>query len=148
LRGCIGIINPTSALLDSVIEAAESSAFKDPRFPPVQSEEIKEITIEVSVLTPPELIKVDNPLEYSNHINVGRDGLIIGKGWRKGLLLPQVPIEWGWDSIDFLSQCCIKAGLSPNEWKNRETEVYKFQAIIFKEDNPNGNISRHIIETE
>jgi uncharacterized protein (TIGR00296 family) len=79
-------------------------------------------------------------------VKVGRDGLIIGKGWRRGLLLPQVPIEWGWESVEFLSQCCVKAGLSPDEWKKRGTEVYKFQAILFKEDEPVGNISRHIIK--
>lgn len=146
LRGCIGLPYPTSPLIDAVMEAAESSAFNDPRFPPVQPDEMSGITIEVSVLTPPELIEVEDPLEYSSHVKVGRDGLIIGKGWRRGLLLPQVPIEWGWESVEFLSQCCVKAGLSPDEWKKRGTEVYKFQAILFKEDEPVGNISRHIIK--
>ena len=148
LRGCIGLIYPTSTLLDSVMDAAESSAFSDPRFPPVRPEEMKGITIEISVLTPSELIEVQNPLDYPNHVKVGRDGLIIVKGWRRGLLLPQVPIEWGWESREFLSQCCIKAGLPSDEWKNRETEVYKFQAILFKEDEPVGNISRHILDME
>ena len=146
LRGCIGLPYPTSPLIDAVMEAAESSAFNDPRFPPVQPDEMSGITIEVSVLTPPELIEVEDPLEYSSHVKVGRDGLIIGKSWRRGLLLPQVPIEWGWESVEFLSQCCVKAGLPPDEWKKRGTEVYKFQAILFKEDEPVGNISRHIIK--
>jgi uncharacterized protein (TIGR00296 family) len=71
--------------------------------------------------------------------------LIIGKGWRRGLLLPQVPVEWGWNSCKFLSQCCVKAGLTPDEWKKTGTEVYRFQAILFKEDEPEGNIYRHKI---
>jgi uncharacterized protein len=146
LRGCIGLPYPTSPLIDAVMEAAESSALNDPRFPPVQPEEMNGITIEVSVLTPPELIEVDDPMEYPMHVKVGRDGLIIGKGWRRGLLLPQVPIEWGWESSEFLSQCCVKAGLPQDEWKKRGTEVYKFQAILFKEDKPEGNVTRHIVE--
>jgi uncharacterized protein (TIGR00296 family) len=145
LRGCIGLPYPTKPLIDAVIEAAENSAFDDPRFPPVKAEELKGITIEVSVLTPPELVKVDNSNDYSNHIKVGRDGLIIGKGWRRGLLLPQVPVEWGWNSCEFLSQCCVKAGLTPDEWKKPGTEIYRFQAILFKEDEPEGNIYRHKI---
>ena len=148
LRGCIGLPYPTTPLIDAVIEAAESSAFSDPRFPPVQAEETKGLTIEVSVLTPPELIKVRDPQEYPDHVMVGRDGLIIGKGWRKGLLLPQVPVEWEWNSREFLSQCCVKAGLPQDEWKKQGTEVYRFQAILFKEDTPEGSISRHRIDAE
>ena len=109
---------------------------------------MKGITIEISVLTPSELIEVQNPLDYPNHVKIGRDGLIIVKGWRRGLLLPQVPIEWGWESREFLSQCCKKAGLPSDAWKNRETEVDTFQAILFKEDEPVGNISRHILDME
>ncbi|MFC1802623.1 TIGR00296 family protein [Thermoproteota archaeon] len=145
LRGCIGLPYPTKPLIDAVKEAAESSAFSDPRFPPVQSNEVYRITIEVSVLTPPELIEVDNPLDYPSYIKVGRDGLIIGKGWRRGLLLPQVPVEWGWNSVEFLSQCCVKAGLPKDEWKKQETEIYSFQAILFKEKVPNGKVIRHQI---
>jgi uncharacterized protein (TIGR00296 family) len=148
LRGCIGLPYPTKPLIDAVIEAAESSAFSDPRFPPVQAGEMKELTVEISVLTPPELIKVNNPTEYPEHVKVGRDGLIMGKGWRRGLLLPQVPVEWNWDSEEFLSQCCVKAGLPRNEWKKPDTEVYKFQAILFKEEEPDGKVVRHRIDSE
>ena len=146
LRGCIGLPYPTKPLIDAVMDAAESSAFNDPRFPPVQPDEMTGITIEVSILTPPELIQVDDPQEYPMHIKVGRDGLIIGKGWRRGLLLPQVPIEWGWESHEFLSQCCVKAELPTDEWKKKGTEVYKFHAILFKEEKPSGKVNRHIIE--
>lgn len=148
LRGCIGLPYPTTPLIDAIIEASESSAFNDPRFPPVQPTEMKGLTVEISVLTPPELIKVDTPDDYPKHILVGRDGLIIGKGWKRGLLLPQVPVEWGWNSTEFLSQCCVKAGLPQNEWKKTETEVYRFQAILFKETSPEGTIIRHIIDSE
>jgi uncharacterized protein (TIGR00296 family) len=131
-----------------VIEAAESSAFRDPRFPPVQAGEMKGLTIEISVLTPPERLEVGNPLDYPNHVQVGRDGLIIGKGWRRGLLLPQVPVEWGWDSKEFLSQCCVKAGLPQDEWRKPDTEIYRFQAILFKEEEPQGKVIRHKIDKE
>ena len=145
LRGCIGLPYPTKPLIDAVMEAAESSAFGDPRFPPVKAGEVKGLTIEVSVLTPPELLRVDDPDEYLKHVKVGRDGLIIGNGWRRGLLLPQVPVEWGWNSQEFLSQCCVKAGLPKDEWRKTGTEVYRFQAILFKEDEPDGKINRHRI---
>ncbi len=148
LRGCIGLPYPSKPLIDAVIEAAESSAFHDPRFPPVQAEEMKGLTIEISVLTPPELLEVDSPMDYPKHVQVGRDGLIVGKGWRRGLLLPQVPVEWGWDSREFLSQCCVKAGLSSDEWRKPDTEVYRFQAILFKEEEPQGKVIRHKIDEE
>ncbi len=146
LRGCIGLPYPTKPLIDAVIEAAESSAFKDPRFPPVRADEMDNIVIEVSVLTPPTLLSVDDPMDYVGKVTVGRDGLIIGKGWSKGLLLPQVPIEWGWNSREFLSQCCVKAGLPRDEWMEEGTEVYSFQAILFREEEPRGKISRHKID--
>ncbi len=92
-----------------------------------------------------QLEKIDekDPSDIANHVQVGRDGLIVGQGWNKGLLLPQVPVEWGWDSKEFLNQCCIKAGLPPKAWLEPRTEIYTFQAILFKEDDPRGNISRH-----
>ena len=148
LRGCIGLPYPSKPLIDAVIEAAESSAFHDPRFPPVQAGEMKGLTIEISVLTPPERLEVDNPIDYPNHVQVGRDGLIIGKGWKRGLLLPQVPVEWDWDSREFLSQCCVKAGLPPDEWRKPDTEIYRFQAILFKEEEPQGKVIRHKIDKE
>lgn len=148
LRGCIGLPYPTKPLVDAVMEAAESSAFGDPRFPAVNAEEMKGLTVEISVLTPPEKLEVSNPSELPEHVVVGRDGLIIGRGWRKGLLLPQVPVEWGWGSEEFLSQCCVKAGLLRDEWRRPGTEVYRFQAILFKEEEPQGRVIRHIIEAE
>jgi len=103
------------------------------------------ITIEVSVLTPTELIEHDDKKDLPNQITVGRDGLIIGLGWNKGLLLPQVPVEWGWDSREFLDQCCVKAGIPKNSWLRNDTEVYTFHAILFKEEEPRGIIKRHTL---
>jgi len=145
LRGCIGLPYATSPLVDAVVDAAQSAAFNDPRFPPMQGHEMDDITIEVSVLTPPELVEHDDKKDLPNQVIVGRDGLIIGLGRNKGLLLPQVPVEWGWDSREFLDQCCVKAGIPKNSWLRNDTEVYTFHAILFKEEEPRGIIKRHTL---
>ena len=142
LRGCIGLPYPTTPLARAVIESAISSATQDPRFPPVSLEELDYIVFEVSVLTPPQLVQVDRPTEYPSKIRVGRDGLIVERGYYKGLLLPQVPVEWGWNEEEFLCQCCMKAGLSPDCWLLNETKIYRFQAIIFGEKSPKGEIEQ------
>jgi hypothetical protein len=142
LRGCIGYPYPTTMLAQAVIESAISSATQDPRFYPLASKELGNIVFEVSVLTPPELVKTDNPKKYLSHIKVGKDGLIIERGGYKGLLLPQVPVEWQWNEEEFLCQCCIKAGLPPDNWLLKDTKIYKFQAIIFEEETPRGEIKR------
>ena len=85
---------------------------------------------------------MDNPLDYPRHVIIGQDGLIVEKGPSKGLLLPQVPIEWGWDEEEFISQCCLKAGLYPDSWHHPDTKIYKFNAIIFEEIKPQGEIRR------
>ncbi|UCH72588.1 MAG: TIGR00296 family protein, partial [Thermoplasmatales archaeon] len=112
LRGCIGIPLPIMSLKNAIIEAAKS-ATKDPRFFPITKNELENIIIEVTILTKPELINVNNPKEYLNKIKIGRDGLIVEKDFYKGLLLPQVPVEQGWDKKEFLSNTCMKAGLLP-----------------------------------
>jgi uncharacterized protein (TIGR00296 family) len=140
LRGCIGLPYPTKPLIDAIQEAAYSAAFNDPRFPPVQSSEMYQILVEVSVLTPPELINVNNPLEYPRKVVVGKDGLIIGRGYRRGLLLPQVPVEWNWDSEEFLTQCCFKAGLPPDSWLLEGIEISTFQALVYTETEPDGPV--------
>lgn len=142
LRGCIGYPYPTIKLAQAVIETAISSATQDPRFYPLSSEELDSVVFEVSVLTPPELVKTGNPKEYLSHIKVGKDGLIIERDGCKGLLLPQVPIEWHWDEEEFLCQCCVKAGLPPDNWLLKDTKIYKFQAVIFEEVTPRGEIKR------
>ncbi len=142
LRGCIGLPYPTTPLAKALIEAAISAATRDPRFPPVTPQELDHIIFEVSVLTPPELVDVEKPRDYPSKIKVGRDGLITEKGYCKGLLLPQVPVELGWNEEDFLCQTSMKAGLSPDSWLLKDTKIYRFQAIIFEETSPKGNIER------
>lgn len=142
LRGCIGLPYPIKPLDEAVISSAISAAVEDPRFEPVSVEEMNNITIELSVLTPPEVISVKEPSEFPREVEVGRDGLIIERGARSGLLLPQVPIEWGWDCEEFLTQCCIKAWLSPDAWLMKGTKISKFQAIIFAEREPRGEIEK------
>ena len=140
LRGCIGFPYPTIPLMQAVIETAINSATKDPRFHPISLWELDNLTFEVSVLSPPQLIKVRNPVEYLSKIQVGKDGLIVEKGFNKGLLLPQVAVEWGWDEEEFLCQCCIKAGLSPDSWLLKETKIYNFSCYIAFESKPRGEI--------
>jgi len=143
LRGCIGYPYPVKDLLTAVRESALNAAFDDPRFPPVSKNEVDSILVEVSVLTPPETIKVEHPKDVPGEVLVGRDGLIISRGYNRGLLLPQVAVEWGWDSEEFLAQCCYKAGLPPDSWLLDGTEVQRFQAIIYSEESPRGRVSRH-----
>lgn len=140
LRGCIGHPLPTLPLIEAVIDSAVSSAVSDPRFSPVTQDELPNIQIEVSVLTPPELIKVKDPREYPKHVEVGKHGLIVECAGCAGLLLPQVPIEWGWDVKEFLSHTCMKAGLMPDCWLREDTRISRFSAQIFAEKGPGGQI--------
>jgi len=140
LRGCIGFPYPTYPLVRAVIEAAIESATGDPRFPPLSMSELDHVVFEVSVLTPPRLIEVSSPREYPSKVKIGVDGLIVERGFNKGLLLPQVPIEWGWDSEEFLCQCCMKAGLTPDCWVIQGTKIYKFSCILAMELEPKGEI--------
>jgi len=139
LRGCIGIPLPVMSLQDAIIESAQSVT-RDPRFPPLTETELDTIIVEVTVLTKPELIKVKQPQEYTTHIEIGRDGLIVEQSFYKGLLLPQVPIEQGWDTEEFLSHTCMKAGLPPDAWFEKTTKISKFQGQIFTETKPHGQI--------
>ena len=144
LRGCIGYIEPKYSLYDVIHKVSINSAIEDPRFPSVTYEEMDNIIIELSILTPPKLIEINDPKEYLNNIVIGRDGLIVEKGMRRGLLLPQVPIDHdrNWDIETFLSQTCIKAWLDGQAWKDLSTKVYSFQAILFEEKEPRGEVVR------
>ncbi len=142
LRGCIGYPVPERKLCEGLVDASISAATRDPRFPPVTEEELDKITFEVTVLSPPKEIKVNEYSEYLSQIKVGIDGLIVENGFTSGLLLPQVPTEYGWNEKEFLEYTCQKAGLSKDAWKDKSTKISKFQGIIFKEEEPNGNIIR------
>lgn len=124
LRGCIGFIEPVLPLFQAIVQAAIYAASEDPRFPKVSREELKELEIEISVLTP--LKKIQNFKE----IQVGKHGLVIAKGDQKGLLLPQVAVEFNWSRETFLEQVCLKAGLPENAWKEG-AEIFVFEAIVF-----------------
>ena len=142
LRGCIGFPEPVYPLVEATIRASLASAFEDPRFPPLDRAELSKVVFEVSVLTPPQLIKVSKPIEYPSKIKVGVDGLIVERGLFRGLLLPQVAVEYGWDEEEFLTQCCLKAMLPPDAWLDPNTKVYKFQAEVFEEEAPEGPVKR------
>jgi hypothetical protein len=112
-------------LAQTVTETAVAAAFEDPRFPPLDPGELKDIQVEISVLTP--LQRIRNPEE----VRVGVHGIVVKKGGRSGLLLPQVATEQGWDRSTFLENCCLKAGLPRDAWKDGETEIYVFSADVF-----------------
>jgi len=133
LRGCIGFPEPVFPLFKAIIKAARSAAFEDTRFPPLQKEELKDIKIEISVLTVPALIDVEKSEDYFKKIKIGEDGLIIKSSLGSGLLLPQVAIEYNWDVKEFLGHLCEKAWLKQDAWKDINNQIYKFQAQIFKE---------------
>ena len=142
LRGCIGRPYPTQPLIEATIDSAVDSAVNDPRFRRVTPDELDSIIVELSVLTPPVKLEYTNPSELLSLVEVGRDGLIAVQGMRRGLLLPQVPVDWGWDTRTFLEHTCNKAGLSPSAWMDEKTEFLGFQAEIFGEETPHGDILR------
>jgi len=134
LRGCIGFPMPDKKLSNGIIDAAIAAATEDPRFSPVKINELNDIVFEVTVLTPPVEITVTDPMEYLEKIKVGRDGLIIRNSFSSGLLLPQVPVEYGWSVEEFLQHTCEKAGLEKDVWKNEKVKIEKFEGIVYKEE--------------
>jgi uncharacterized protein (TIGR00296 family) len=142
LRGCVGFPIAEKTLYLSIIDASIAAATQDPRFPPVDKKELAEIVFEVSILTPPKELKVQNPMEYLNAIKIGRDGLILAWRNRSALLLPQVPVELNWDVEEYLANLCYKAGAPPDIWLMSDSKIYSFQANIYRESDPNGNVVR------
>lgn len=129
LRGCIGLIEPISELGTGIIEMAKAAAFDDPRFSALTKEELKNITLEISVLTVPQ--KISNP---KKEIELGKHGVIVRSGLHSGVFLPQVATETGWDLNEFMSELCTqKAGLAPNCWLDGSADVYTFEAQVFEE---------------
>jgi uncharacterized protein (TIGR00296 family) len=141
LRGCIGFPLPEKKLHESVIEAAIAAAIDDPRFPPVDKEELESIIFELSVLTP--LVEIRcMPANYKKEIVIGRDGLVLRWRYGSGLLLPQVPVELKWDVDDYLANISYKAGAPHDAWLDPTSKLFKFQARVFKETEPKGRIVR------
>jgi AmmeMemoRadiSam system protein A len=126
LRGCIGTLACRAPLPEEIARVAVSAAREDPRFDAVRPAELDDLDVEVSVLGPLEEINPRDPAA----IEIGRHGLVVEQGERRGLLLPQVATEWGWDREQFLSQTCVKAGLTPDCWR-RDAKVYRFAADVF-----------------
>jgi len=139
LRGCIGFPLPEKPLYQGVVEAAIAAATEDPRFPPLDRQELNNIIFELSVLTSPQQIRV-NPAEYGKEIEIGRDGLILQWRFGSGLLLPQVPVELKWNLEEYLANICYKAGAPPDVWLDPSSKLYKFQAVVFKEVEPKGKV--------
>jgi len=141
LRGCIGIPFPIRPLIEQVRIAAVEAATSDPRFEPIDLDELKnQIAVEATVLSAVEPIWVKNPLDLRENIVVGRDGVMVEGMGSHGLLLPQVAIDEGFDSEEFLSQCCLKADLPPDAWLTGRAHVSRFQAQVFAEERPNGQV--------
>jgi AmmeMemoRadiSam system protein A len=126
LRGCIGTLQCRGPLAEEIARVAASAALEDPRFPPLKEAELDGLDVEVSVLGPLEDVNPFDP----DAIEIGRHGLVVEEGRRRGLLLPQVATEWGWDREQFLAQTCVKAGLPADAWR-RGARVYRFAAIVF-----------------
>lgn len=127
LRGCIGTFDTTHPVENQIREMAAAAATRDPRFSPVEENEFDDIDIEISVLTPAKTIS------SIEEIVVGEHGIIISKGYRRGVLLPQVATEYGWDKKTFLEHTCRKAGLPNHAWKDEETTIQIFRAEVFGE---------------
>ena len=132
LRGCIGYAEPIKPAIDATMEVAIAAAFNDPRFNEVTGKEFEDLDFEVTVLTKPEIIEVTHPDQYFDEIEIGRDGLIIQKGYARGLLLPQVAVENAFTTEKFLEHTCMKAGISADSWMDESCDVLKFQGQIFK----------------
>lgn len=145
LRGCIGVANAVYPLYQAVADSAVSAAYSDPRFPPLDKEELEKITISVSVLTNPTAVNVRNPDDYIKQIQIGKDGLMVRGVFSSGLLLPIVAVEQKWDALTFLEQTCLKAGLPADTWRDfNACRVYKFQTEVFSEKTPNGEVVKEM----
>jgi AmmeMemoRadiSam system protein A len=126
LRGCIGQLEGIDSLQGAVVYCAVAAAMHDPRFPPVAPEEIAELGIEISILSRPERIE-------PSQIQVGRHGLLVTRGRMRGVLLPQVPVQFHWNAQRFLEECCRKAGLDRDAWKDPATRIEAFTSEVFSE---------------
>ena len=127
LRGCIGLVEGIKPLFEGVVDMAISAAFEDPRFPPLQPDELPQVVIEISVLSPLKRV------QSADDIQVGKHGVLVQSHGQRGLLLPQVAVEYGWDAEVFLSQTCVKANLPGDCWQYPDTQIYIFSAEVFDE---------------
>lgn len=131
---CCGIPLPTKPILETVTDVAVSSAVRARLLSSVKTEEINTLEVEMNIITQLEPIHVDNPLRYIQEIKIGEDGLMVERGIFKGVLLPWIPVDNGWDAIEFLSECCIKAGLQPDSWLEKDVKIFKFKTLTLRGD--------------
>lgn len=148
LRGCIGNPEPVEPLVVEAIKAGILAATSDPRFVPVTFEEMKkEDCLELTVMSPLERIDVKDSSRLKESITIGRHGIVIEGYGQRGLLLPQVAVEEGFDPEDLVTNCCLKAGLPPDVWLADEVATYRFTGQIFSEENPNGTtVERKLVD--
>jgi hypothetical protein len=125
LRGCIGRFEPAGSLAHTVADMALAAAFEDPRFPPLAPEEVDDLDVHVSALGP------RRPIADPESLRIGEHGLVVRRGWHRGVLLPVVAVEQGWDVQTFLKHACLKAGLPPQAWREPGTTVEVFEAEEF-----------------
>ena len=144
LRVCIGDPDPVMPLGEA-IDSSARSACHDPRFPDLSERELDGVVVEVTVLTVPREIGYDDPRSLPGMVHIGEDGLIIECMGRRGLLLPQVPVEWGWDAETFLRHLSMKAGLPPDAWTWDGVRIWSFGGEVFSETSPRGDIVRRDI---
>ncbi|RLE54561.1 MAG: TIGR00296 family protein [Thermoprotei archaeon] len=145
LRGRVGFPEANCPLTHSTILAAIYAATEDPRFQPLTLSELKDVVFEVSVLSKPSLLQVSSPLEYLENIVLGVHGVLVEKNSRRGIVLPQVAIQYEWDVETLLSEACTRAGLPPSAWKGGDVKVYVFQAQIFYELEPEGEVIERMV---
>jgi hypothetical protein len=139
LRGCIGFPEPVYALPEA-LEHAARSACHDPRFRGLEKKELDHIIVEVTILTPPEPIIVDDNRNLPEKITIGKHGLMLEFRGRRSVFLPQVPVEWEWNVTEYLENLCMKAGIPKDKWKDNECKISSFEGRIFKETSPNGDV--------
>jgi uncharacterized protein (TIGR00296 family) len=140
LRGCIGFPGPSYPLLEA-LEHAARSACHDPRFKSLKESELEKVVVEVTILTPPEPMIVDKREELLNVIKIGKHGLMLEYKGRRGVFLPQVPVEWDWNVTEYLENLCMKAGIPKDKWKEDDCKIMSFEGRIFKELSPNGDVA-------
>lgn len=136
----VGCPLPLMSVRDIVVDSTTNMAIRIRAHSLLGTLEIENLIFEIDMLTPPRLVSVKKPDEYSGKIRVGKDGLMIEHGFLRALLLPKVPLEKGWDVQDFLSECCMRAGFPPDAWLYKNLDIYTFQSRIFKEVEPCGEI--------
>jgi hypothetical protein len=140
LRGCIGFPEHSKEIRYKIVNAARAAAFEDKRFVPISKNELDETIVEVNLLSESKQLP-ETAKGRKDAIKIGRDGLIVEYGIRRGLLLPSVATENGMNKEEFLEAVCKKAGLNKNYWKQKNVHIRKFETQIFKEESPNGKVA-------